>query len=305
MSLPRPIRLAAAAFVLLSAAPSGTFAADTGLAWLESPPDARAAVMGQAVVSNVSDASSAIWNPAGLAAMEGGEGRVSHVESIADIRREFAALGRSFEGISIGAHFEGIWTENLDGYDEAGNFEGTFGYYGFAAGLAAGVSLGDNLRVGAGAKLIREAIDDESATGWAVDLGAQYALAQLPLTAGVAVLNLGPDMSYVSEEISLPTVVQAGATYSIDLPSFSGGVLVSGELRKVREQDASFLLGVEYRHQGLVSLGFGYRTADESRDVSLGFGFRRDRFSFDYAFVPFTESLIGDEHRLGLGVKIW
>jgi hypothetical protein len=291
------------ALSLIPPPPAG--AANTGMAWLAAKPDTRAAILGNAVVSNVSDASASIWNPAGLAAMVGGEGLISHAESFADLRREFAALARNYGSFALGAHFEGVWTENLDGYDESGNFQGTFGYYGLAAGLAGAVPLGDNLRIGAGGKYIREAIDVHSAGGWAVDLGAQWAFDELPLVAGVSVLNLGPRVSFINEEFSLPTIIQGGASYVVGLPSLSGGILVSGEYRKPRDRDSSFLVGVEYQHLGLVSLGFGYRSGMDEQDISLGFGFRRDRFRVHYAFVPFTESLIGDEHRLGLGVRIW
>jgi hypothetical protein len=280
-------------------------ATGTGMAWLAAKPDSRAAILGNAVVSNVSDASASIWNPAGLAAMVGGEGLVSHSESFADLRREFGALARNYGPFAVGAHFEGVWTENLDGYDEAGNFEGTFGYYGFAAGLAGALPIGENLRVGAGAKYVREAIDVHSATGVAVDLGAQWSFTQIPLTAGASLLNLGPKVSFIDEEFSLPTIFQAGVSYALALPSLSGGVLVSGEFREAKDRDASFLVGVEYQHLGLVSLGFGYRSGMDEQDVSLGFGFRRDRFRVHYAFVPFTDSLVGDEHRIGLGVRIW
>lgn len=300
-------RLAAASILvfltgLALAPPAG---ANTGMAWLAAKPDTRGAILGNAVVSNVSDASSSIWNPAGLAAMVGGEALVSHTESFADLRREFAALARNYESFAVGAHFEGVWTENLDGYDEAGNFQGTFGYYGLAAGVAGALPIGENLRVGAGAKYVREAIDIYSANGFAVDLGAQWSFTELPLTAGVSVLNLGPDVSFIDEEFSLPTIFQGGLSYAMNMPSLSGAFLVSGEFRKAKDRDSSILFGVEYQHLGLVSLGFGYRSGVDEQDVSLGFGFRRDRFRVYYAFVPFTESLIGDEHRVGLGVKIW
>jgi len=298
--------------VLLAAVPvtaclfaAAAGAAETGMAWLAVQPDARSAVMGNAVVSNVTDASAVIWNPAGLAGMVGGEGLVSHAESFADIRREFAALARNYGAYSAGAHFEGVWTDNLDGYDEAGNSTGTFGYYGLSAGLAGAVRVGDNLRFGAGAKYLREQIDVESATGWGIDLGAQWSSADLPLTAGVSVLNLGPDVSFVDEEFSIPAVVQGGVSYTLPVRSLSGGVLVSTEMRKVSDEDASLLVGVEYQHLGLVSLGFGYRSSMDEQDVSLGFGFRRDRFRVHYAFVPLNDSLLGDEHRIGLGVAVW
>lgn len=301
----RLVLLAIAVLTLTAQTPAR--AQSTGVPWLVVPPDPRAAALGNAVVSNVTDASSVMWNPAGLAGMVGGEGQVAHVESFADLRREFASLARNFGGYAVGAHFEGVWTENLDGYDEAGNFTGTFGFNGYAAGVAGAVPIGENIRVGAGAKYIREAISTERATGWAVDLGAQYLFSELPVTAGVAVLNLGPKMSYISEEFSLPRVIQGGASYMLMLPSLRGGLLVSGEYRDAKDRDGAFLVGVEYQHQGLVSLGFGYLSGSgmDYRDVGFGVGFRRDRLRVQYAFAPYTDSLIGDEHRIGLGLRVW
>ena len=86
----------------------------------------------------------------------------------------------------------------------------------------------------------------------------------LAMTAGVSVLNLGPDVSFIEEEFSLPTIIQGGVSYALIVPSLSGGFLVSGEFREAKDRDSSFLVGVEYQHMGLVSLGFGYRYPNTS-----------------------------------------
>jgi hypothetical protein len=285
--------------------PLSVLAGGLGLAWLGVQPDPRGAVLGEAMVAHVGDASAALWNPAGLIRMEGGEARIAHTESFGDLRREFAALARNYGPVAVGAHFSGIWTENTDAYDEVGNYQGTFGYYGFAAGLSAALAAGEHLRLGAGTKILREAIDVESATGWAVDLGLQWSWDKVPLELGFAVLNLGPEMSYGGESFAIPTVVQAGASYRVRLPRLSGALLLAADIRKVRQRDSSLRMGVEYTYRDAVSLGFGYRTGVEEQDLSVGFGLRRGRFRFQYALVPFQDQLLGEETRLGLSFQLW
>lgn len=293
------------ALFFLAAAGSTGWAEMTGMAWLANQPDVRSALLGGAVVSNVADASATLWNPAGLAGIDGGEGLVTHAASFADIRREFAAIARNYGSVALGAHFEGVWTDDLDGYDGSGTFEGSFGYYGMAAGLAAGMPLGDHFRVGAGVKYLREAIDVYSATGWAVDLGAQWMAGTMPLQLGAAVLNLGSDPTFIDESFPIPTIFQAGGSYTFPLNSLSGGLMVSADVRSAKDRDTSIRYGVEYQHLQMVSLGVGYRTALDSQDLSFGFTFHRDRVELQYAFLPQSDSLLGDSHRFGLGVKLW
>ncbi|MBD3336469.1 MAG: PorV/PorQ family protein [Candidatus Eisenbacteria bacterium] len=293
------------AFLMVFLVTAGARAEMTGMAWLANQPDTRSVFLGGAMVSHVADASATLWNPAGLAGMHGGEGMLSHSESIADIRREFAAVARNYGPVALGAHFAGVWTDNLDGYDAAGNPTGTFGYYGFTAGLAGGMHVWKGVRLGAGVKLLREAIDDVTADGWAVDLGAQWQSAELPLAAGVSVLNLGPDPSFIEESFPIPTMVQAGASYFVPFRSLSGAVLLSADVRSARDRDTELLTGIEYEYMQLVSLGLGYRSAADLHDLTFGFGFRRDRLRLQYAFIPGNDNLLGDSHRLGLGLKIW
>jgi len=268
--------------------------------------DARSMVLGQAVTSLVDDAASCYWNPAGLARMERSQLLLSHVVSFADLRREYAAVTQPVGGLAFGFAFDGVWTDNLEGYDEAANPTGSFGWSEYEVSVSAGAPLGRSLAVGAAGKLLREDIGAYSANGWAIDLGAQWAPEiGLPLRFGLAVKNLGPPMKFIETEFDLPLTVQGGVSWRRALGSSGGRLTVAGDLRSVRDDGTSALFGAEYGYGNLLSFGVGYQGGRETQDVSFGLGVERGRFAFHWAYVPIAEDLGDqDEHRFSLRLSL-
>jgi len=270
--------------------------ASTGLSFLKMGAGARAMALGGAVVSNVDDASAVYWNPAALAQLSGMHAELMHNESFQDVRYEFASVTRRLnDRHAVGLAFNGVWMDQLRGYDETGRFEGDFGYYGLAVEAAYGLAVMERISVGVLASYLQEGMDVFSTSGMALGFGLQAREIVRGLHAGVAVRNLGGSMEYERESFDLPLTVQGGATYVLPVRALDGRFLVSAEARKIRDEDANLLFGAEYRYRENARLQTGYRSGLDTQDVTFGFAVGNHRFQGQYALVPFSENL-GEQH---------
>ena len=274
-------------------------AATTGLSYLKIGAGTRAVAMGNAVVSHVNGPAATYWNPGALALMEGSQAELMHNESFQTVRYEFATLTHQRDRHGFGAAFHGIWTDNLRGYDEAGNFTGDFGYAGIAVSGSYAFALTDRLGAGVGIELLREQIDIETASGTAFNFGLQARDVLPRLDLGLAVHHAGSKMKYDVESFELPLTVQGGASYWLPLNALNGGMRVALEVQSVRDEDTRILIGTEYAYQDLTRLQLGYRSGLDTEDVSVGFAVGRHGLNAQYAFVPFSENL-GDQHRFSV-----
>lgn len=255
--------------------------------------------LGNAVVSNVSDPTATYWNPGAMAFLAGTALELMHTESFQTVRYEFAGLTRTLGPGTAGAAFHGVWTDDLDGYDAAGNPTGSFGYAGVVLSGNYGWRAADNVGLGVGVEWLREQIDVEDASGFAASFGGQWREVLPRTDVGFAVLHLGSAMKYVAEEFDLPTTIQGGVTHSLPVAALDGSFRISGEVRSVRDEDTQLVFGTEYAYQDFTSLQVGYQTAHDTRDVSFGLGLGKGRFHGQYAFSPFGENL-GDQHRFSV-----
>jgi hypothetical protein len=290
--------------LLLIALGAGPAGAATGLAFMKNGVDARSTMLGEAVSAHVDDASACYWNPSGMLNLERSQIMLSHTESFADLRREYLAAVTPLGDMTAGIFFNGIWTDDIKGYDASANPTGNFGYSEYAAGISLAMPIPAGFQVGASAKYLNSSIEKYSATGWAADLGVQWASTpESPLRLGLAMQNLGPKMSYIEEEFDLPLTFQGGASYLLDLPSANGRFLLAADVRGTKDEDTAFLFGAEYTYDNTLSLGVGYQDGRDTRDLSLGLGFEIKAVALNYAYIPIDQDL-GDEHRLSLRINL-
>lgn len=295
---------------------------ETGLAFLRVGVGTDAVGMGNAYTSQVTDATSLYWNPAGLARTNGTDVFLMHNEFIADLRLEYAAVARTFGRHGVGLSFNGLFVSDLEGRDESGEITGDVGYNDLALTLGYAYMLTDALSVGASAKYLREFIGDPAATedhvasGMALDFGAQYHMGQLLL--GVSAQNLGGDLSFNEvqiisqsgpgstvggESFSLPVAIQGGVTFRPEWNVLEGGVELAVEGRQSNDGTFSTHVGARYAYRELAALSVGYRSGLDTEDVSFGLQVNRDRLRVGYAFVPYSDDL-GSSHRVSLGYHL-
>lgn len=290
------------------------------LAFLKNGVDAGAARVGEAVTARVDDASACYWNPAGISRLATLQLMGAHTESFADLHHSFAAAAQPFSfdlpllrEAAIGGHFNGFWSDDIEGFDAQANRTADFGYADMAAGVCFGTHVGHGLRLGLGWNYLQESIDDQNATSWAVDFGVQYdadpvaRALRLPddalLAFGVAVRNLGPQTGFIEEIFDLPRTVQGGAALDLPIARLAGTLRLAADVRQVRDEDAVTLAGVTYTYAEMLSVGFGYQDGLDTRDITFGLGIQYGRFGLDWAFIPVEESL-GDENRFALRLDL-
>jgi hypothetical protein len=276
-----------------------------GLAFLKLGVGARAIAMGDAYVAVSGDASSTYWNPATIVDVENIDIGLMHSEWFEGIRYEYAGAVRSYGDYAVGISVVGLYMDDLERREgPTATPIGHFGVFDFAVSGSYARRLTDALSAGASAKYVQEKIDDESATGFAVDLGARYEIPVLEgLSAGVAVVNLGPTMKFIEDEFDLPVMYKAGAALDVPFESLKGDVVFVADAIKPSDGDLKLHLGMEYEYAEMIALRFGYRSGWDNQNVSAGIGVKAGQFRLDYAFVPFYSDL-GETHRVSLGFTL-
>lgn len=252
---------------------------------------ARAQGMAGAFTSLADDGSGLHWNPAGLSRATGHRMTVSHVAWLDDVTYQLAGyvlpmgetgvLGATLEGASIS------W-DNVEGdavpTGGASDFAGTIGY---ARPLTPG------LGVGGAVKYIASELGAESASSYAVDLGALYRVGE-STTVGAALRNLGPGLKFRDQGDPLPAVLAVGGSVTWH------GVLVSVDIEKQNDLGATTRLGAEYSPVRYLTLRSGFAAGDDSALSAFagGLGVNWDgRWGLDYAY---RDSDLGGTHQLSL-----
>jgi hypothetical protein len=298
--------LAVLAIVCL-ALPMSAVAEDgsAGLAFLKLGVGARAIGMGDAYTAVDGDASSIYWNPATIVDVDGIDVTLMHSEWFQDIRYEFVGAVRSYGDYSIGGGIVGLYMDDLE-RREGPTAEpiGHFGVFDFAFTGTYARHLTDRFDVGGSFKYLQEKIDDETANGFAVDLGARYRVPGYDgLSAGVALLNLGPQMKFIEDNFDLPVMYKIGGALDVPVEGLRGDVVFTSDVIIPSDGSTKVHIGMEYEFAEMLALRLGYRTGWDNQNVSLGLGVKVRNFRLDYAIVPFYSDL-GDTHRLSLGVML-
>lgn len=207
---------------------------------------------------------------------------------------------------------------------------GEFSSYEFAIGGYYGFSLNDNNAIGVGLKVSRVYLAPATqltaeGAGWsfAADFGILGRLGRR-FTYGVALQNLGPDMSFVSKDESapLPRTLRAGfgiipfegeaytSLVSLEFTKALIGlddIFTKGEFSEVN-RDATINGGVELMVANFVAPRLGYIFDHDGKieGFTYGFGIRAPiggGLNFDYASVPKAEDL-GRESKFSLNYRL-
>jgi hypothetical protein len=184
---------------------------------------------------------------------------------------------------------------------------GTFAGSDMLFGLSYSRLLKPEIAIGGTLKFIYEKIDEYSSTGVAVDLSAKFALPDNRTTLGLAVQNLGTQLSKFtdnSDSSPLPIIIRGGfAGYLKGMP-----VLFAADLIYPTDNELCFAIGAEYLNlkplfirAGWSSFGSNYKTDsnnDKLAGFSAGFGLNYNRMQISYAISPQAD--LGTTHRVTL-----
>ena len=312
--------VAAAALLILAMMNGQAFAvAEAGVPSLIIPPGARANGMGEAYVALAEDATGGWWNAGGLAFVKNRNFAFMHSQLVPDLATDvfYEFLGFSTEVGGVGTFSTSViyltYGESV-ATDDQGNTLGTFNSWEGSVVGSFAMPLADNLGLGVSMKFIN--VDyapgtftverqDGSGSSVAVDAGAMFKDKELGLSAGIALTNMGPDISFVDREQSdpLPFTLRTGLAYTA-LSDEVSNLLFSFDIEQSvvwlsdddirRPRSEIYHAGTEYRYVNLLAVRVGYIHDEDGdfRDPTYGLGFiYKDKLSLDYANVPQAETL--------------
>ncbi len=269
--------------------PDGGAAGD----WLARYAGARSAGMGGAFVAIADDPTGALWNPAGVVRLDRGEvhlGTVRLFESTSINGLSFALPNRTLP--SFGLTLLSLQSDDFERTSELNEPLGEFTIDDMAF-LATAAKAYGHLAVGAGVRVLRQSVEDYTATGTGLDLGAIYELTP-DLQLGASVLNVGgPKLTLRETEEKIPTELRAGAAFRF----LEGAALVSAEVDSREGPGASMRAGSEVWLIHNLALRLGYDT----QSLTGGFGYRfPNGLQVDYAA---SDHELGMTHRVGISFR--
>ena len=257
---------------------------------------ARAAAMGGAQTAVVGEQTAALWNPAGVAALQGKHFILAHHRSFQGIKQGYGgwAYGNDRRGIALSLGVYGAG--GLEARREPTAIPaGTFSVYDLNAGLSYAQKIGQRVYVGFSVRALHENIGPESAWGMSGDGGLLYRLSE-NLMLGASYRNLGRMARLDLERIPLPRVFRMGAAW------FWRMWIATADFRLPAAGNKGANFGLEYGVMGRLFLRGGIQTGHDTRLLSFGLGITRRNWRVDYAFVPASQGL-GDSHRITVGIR--
>ena len=269
-----------------------------GAEFLLLPTGARAVGMGGAVTAMRGSGESVIWNPAGVASIEGKRFFFSHNESAFDTRTDVVALLWPIESIgNVGVTYYLVDFGDITNTDERGAVRGNITFRNQEFLLTYSNRVIGGLEAGISYKLIQMVFRCDGScpeqrsftqTTHAVDLGLIYSnLAGLPLALGGSVRHLGFALQGESEDDPLPTRIRFGVSYEalsriLQDSTFALALAVDVEDRVRDLGDPSVMIGSEFGIAERFFLRAGYAFVNAGNGgAALGLGLTHDWFYLD------------------------
>lgn len=284
----------------------GDKAGTSGANALLLPVGARAIGLSGASLANIDGLEAAYWNPAGIARSSSAtEALFSHMNYIADIGLEFAAVGaRIGDAGSIALAVKSVsygdipvtTEEQPDGTGEIAHPSS------LVATIAIARSITDHITVGFSGNVVSETMEKVSATGFAFTGGIQYmGLGGIDrLGVGVVIRNIGPPIQFGGEglarqsvidgslrdsspmdieasEDDLPSTIEIGLSY-VPIETGRSELTVNSTFQNNNYADDEYHIGAEYIYDRTfaIRLGTTYTAASEHGmgvfGPSIGFG---------------------------------
>ena len=309
----------------------------TGMKFLSTSVDARAAAIGSAVTAETEGSSvSLFYNPASMAGMPGrfhvGFGRTDFIAGFGYNNLSLAyrpqgtnlgVFGLSFTNVDYGEFFQTIRSDNAEGFLELG----TYSPQAFALGLGYARSLTDRFSVGAHVKYVgqdfgshvvqRSETDELTSRDYAlntvaVDFGILYRTGFRSMVIAMSTRNFSQELSYVSDPFELPLSFQIGVAMDVlDLMGSAASphaLNLKVDATRPRDFNEHFKFGAEYVFAPVETASLALRAGlgqdAEEEGISLGAGLGYDMGSFhaaiDYAYTDF--GLFGSLNRFALQI---
>lgn len=242
------------------------------------------------------------YNPAGLAGLPRLSGMFSHNQSFEDVSHDWLAAGMPLGPCVAAAEYLSWQVRPFTRYDENGDEAGQVRVESRLAGLAAAASFFESrVDLGAKGRVFTNDLAGYDNSGYAFDLGCLMHLAEIPLSAGFSLQNLGQETAYVSESDPLPTLARMGLSWHPQFSEAFGLDLRADWVKYARPDGAQEIrLGAEANLMKRLSAAVGAQMDQNRTRYSLGAAFDAGMFELAYAFIPDPE--LGATHQVSLSV---
>lgn len=264
---------------------------------------ARAPAMGEAFAGISDDATAIYWNPAGLNNIVQKEISLMYAMWFEEINHNNIFYVHPTEIGNFGAGIQYISYGTLEGLDENGNPADDFSPTDLSITISYAREIA-KINLGASAKYISSKIK-ETATAFAIDIGAMKKFKDDKLSLGFVLQNLGTGLKYIKEEDPLPMRIKIGAGYKI-----KENITTGFDITLPSDNEIIIGLGGEYNYRikenTIVSARLGYNTTAKDvegglKGLTAGLGGNYKTYKIDYAFVPYGD--LGITHRISFGIK--
>jgi hypothetical protein len=269
---------------------------------------ARAAAMGGAFVGVADDASALYWNAAGIARIDPDKSEFCFNHAIWPAELQFTQAGYVFHVKRFpGAFGFSVRSLRMDPMEETTAFQPngtgmTFDAGYMAAGFTYARSFTDKFSAGGTVNFIHEGLAEFSQQTYAVDVGTLYDVGALGMRIGMAISNIGSQVTFIQREARIPGIFRVGTSMNL-LQTADQKVLGSFEFSHPPDNAERINIGAEYSFQKYVFLRGGYNINYDAEGVAGGVGFHipvsvAGQADVDYAFTDMKD--LGAAHRISL-----
>jgi hypothetical protein len=289
---------------------SSVIAADgpgsSGASYLNLAVGAKSIAMGEVNAALVGDPLSWMSNPALMHYMEGTGAGIFHAEWLVDTKYENLGFHHRVNDLfAVTCGFVYSYQPDMQGYDEFGVETSKLKSNNYRALIGFGFTPVESFTAGINVKYFNEKLAEWNSDGMAIDLGALYTFDRFGAAVGIAVQNLGPDITFDSIDEPLPTNIIFGASQSSCYRDDKIAYQLAFDLVKPRFEELFISIGGELTLHNVVAARVGY-SGNKYRPgdgFSMGAGFRlRDSIMLDYAWTPYGD--LGSFHRISLYLAI-
>jgi len=272
---------------------------DAGMSFLKISPSARITALGGAS-SAYHTGSSSLWSNPALLALSGERTvQLTHLEWIAGIKQEFAAVSVRNGLGSFGLGFQVIDSGEIDGYNEDALETGPYSITNTAITFSYANTVRGLFSFGVTAKKLFEKVSMDTSDGYAVDLGIVADIPVEGLRFALAGRNYGKMGRLRNKRTRLPSDIIAGLHYRYS--GFAHPVNLVCDYVEPRYGDSGFRMGVEATPTDIFVVRMGYRTDSDIQSVSFGVGVTIEKFTCDVSYSPMRAGF-DDAIRFTLGI---